>query len=370
MPTEMLPDLASWKRSLKALSSEPLEQCPHFPAVAKRFEAWWAHDVLDRPILIGFANPDPGRPINRRLDLMTDPAAWLEAKVTDMQQRYRTSDALPSVRVDFGPVLISSLVGGLREVGSDTCWTHAFIDDEWSNAPDWSIADDNADWQLLHKLLDLAARDAAGRYLVCTPDLGGSADVLLNLRGSEAICLDVALNPDAIDSSLKRIDPSWRRAFSALYDRVLPEGAGIIHWHMLWSNVPYVIPACDLNALVGPDHFRKLLLPDIAGQAEAVGRAIFHLDGPDAAVHIDALLEVDALDAIQFTPGAGTPSALRWLDMFRKIQDRGRSLLIMVHIPDEIPMLLEELRPEGLALFIDAAVTPDKLDEIEAQVAA
>ncbi|MBT6146110.1 MAG: hypothetical protein HOH74_11805, partial [Gemmatimonadetes bacterium] len=164
--------------------------------------------------------------------------------------------------------------------------------------------------------------------------------------------------------------PTWHRAFTALYDSVLPSGAGLIHWLQLWSDKPYVVPACDFNALVGPAQFDSLFLPDIARQTDAVPRSIFHLDGPDAARHIDALLSIDSLDAVQFTPGAGTPSTLPWIDMFQRIQASGRSVLIMVHDLTEIPDLLEQLRPEGLALFIDASPSPQELDAAMASVEA
>jgi len=69
--------------------------------------------------------------------------------------------------------------------------------------------------------------------------------------------------------------------------------------------------------------------PIIARQASSVGRAVFHLDGPDAARHVKALLSVPAIDAIQFTPGAANPSAIPWIDMFRTIQSAGRSVLVV-----------------------------------------
>ena len=361
---ETLPGKEAWSDSLTRVRRQPLEYCPNFSEIAERFEAWWSHDLLDRPILIGAANTDPERPITRRLELLSKPDEWLAAKVADMGQLHRIADTLPNVRVDFGPVLIGCTVGGRRVVGSDTSWTEAFIDEDWSNAPDWTISDDNEDWRLLQHLLAATAQDASGRYLVCTPDLGGSADVLLNLRGSENLCIDTVTRQELIRDALVRLYPSWRRSFTSLHTQVLPLGSGLIHWLMLWSDRPYVVTACDFNALIGPRQFEDLFLSDISRQTDTVPRSIFHLDGPDAARHIDALLTIDSLDAVQFTPGAGTPSALPWLDMFGKIQASGRSVLIMVHILDEVPAILDALRPEGLALIVDAPSTPQDLDAL------
>jgi hypothetical protein len=323
--------------------------------------------MLDRPLFLATANPDPKRPITRRLELLEQPEAWFQAKSADMLQWHRVSDTLPQIRVDFGAVLLSGLLGGHREIGADTGWTHAFINEDWSNAPDWTIADDNPYWNLLLELVDRAAEDAPGRYLVCTPDLGGSADVLLTLRGSEQLCLDVVIQPEHIQAAVDAIYESWRRAFVELHQRTVNRGVGLVHWLGLWSDQPYMIPACDFNALIGPEHFESLLLPDIARQAATAGRAVFHLDGPDAARHIDALLEVPEIQAIQFTPGAGTPSVLAWVEMFRKIQNKGRSVLAICP-PDEVLALCDALQPEGLAIMIDQAMTPDELDGLFAQL--
>jgi len=355
-----------WTETLTALAAQPLEFCEDFPAIARRVEAWWQQELVDRPLFLAQANTRPDRPITRRLELMDDADAWLAAKLQDMRQLHRVGDTLPHVRVDFGPVLLGSLLGGTREIRSDTSWTHAFIDDDWSNAPDWTIPDDHPDWLLLQRLTKLVAQDAAGRYLVCTPDLGGSGDVLLNLRGSAQLCMDVVMRPETIQSAIDAIYKSWRQAFTSLYANTVEYGAGVIHWLGLWSSRPHVVPACDFNALIGPAHFEQLFLPEIARQAETVGRAIFHLDGPDAARHIDALLEVPHIQAIQFTPGAGSPSAIQWLDMLRKIQDRGRSLLIFTPA-EEVLELAQSLKPEGLAIFIECPPTPDDLDALFAQ---
>jgi hypothetical protein len=365
-PIDAIRDLNAWTHGLEAIAAKPLEFCQDFPNIARRFEAWWAQDLVDRPVFIGTANADPNRPITRRLELIHDPDAWFEAKYADLRQTYRVGDALPSIRVDFGPVFLGGLLGGELEFGSDTTWTRALINDDWSNAPDWVLRDDNRWWVLLKELTQRVAKDAAGRCLVRTPDLGGSGDVLLNLRGSAPLCLDVADQAERVRGAVDAIYPAWRRAYSTLYRITLSQGAGLIHWLGLWSDRPYIIPACDFGALIGPQQFRDLFLADIALQAATAGRAVFHLDGPDAARHVDALLELPEIQAIQFTPGAGTPSALAWVEMFRKVQDRGRSVLVVCPA-DEVIELCEALRPEGLAILVDTPLSPTELDELYAQ---
>lgn len=362
-PITSIEELPLWSRQLEEIACTPLEYCADLPRIAERFEGWWHQERLDRPIFIAASvNPASGRRVNRRLDLLHDPDAWFDAKLADLQAIHRVGDTLPSIRADFGPVLLGGLLGGTLEFGSDTGWTHAFIDDAWSNAPDWLLREDNEWWQLLRKISARVAQEAPGRFLCCTPDLGGSGDVLLNLRGSSELCLDVMMQPETLRGAVDAIYPAWHRAFTELYRIALGRGAGLVHWLGLWSNRPYAIPACDFNYMIGPDAFNALFLPDIARQAATAGRAIFHLDGPGAARHIDALLDVPDLH-IQFTPGAGSPSIFPWIEMFQKVQARGRSLLAITR-PEEVLDLCEALRPEGLGILLDAAPPPAELDAL------
>lgn len=344
-------ELSTWTRQLTEIAGRPLELCPGFPTIARRFEAWWEQDVMDRPVFIGMADTNPARRITLRYELLDDPDAWFEAKRADMQQMLCVGDAIPRISVDLGPMPMAGIYGGQREVGHDTLWTHAFIDDAWSNAPDWRISEDHPVWVLAKDLLRRVAEDAKGRYLVCAPDLGAAGDLVQIMRGSSPLCLDVIDQPERVRAALEGIRDSWLYAFSEVYRIVMGRGAGLYQWLRLWSNRPYVVPACDFGAVLSPRQFQKLFLPDIARLAAAVGRAVYHLDGPDATRHLDALLEIPEIAAIQFSPGPSNFTALGWVEMFRKIQAKGKSLLVFCPAK-EVLALSEALRPEGLAIVV------------------
>jgi hypothetical protein len=362
-PIKPLPHLDRWTESLRQISSHPLEYCPNFPQIAQRFEAFWNNDLQDRPIFIAQINTNPERPITRRLDLLGDSERWLDAKLADFDQTHFVGDAVPFIRVDFGAVMLSGMLGGEPHIESDTTWTESFITDDWSNAPDWSIQADSAFWQQLQTLSKVAAEAARDRFLVMTPDLGGSGDVLLNLRGSGQLAMDTLDQPEHIEAALDGIYDAWHRGYNLLYDNIVGSGAGILHFLQLWSNQPYMIPACDFNALISPRAFKRLFLPDIRRQAATVGRAVFHLDGPDAARHAPALIDTPELDAIQYTPGSGTPSALAKVDMLRSMQDAGKPVVVFVPY-DEVLELSQTLSPRGLAMIVEGAPDAATLDDL------
>ncbi len=367
-PPDPIPQCAEWTATLTRIAAEPLEFCPDFPAIAARHEAFWARQPLDRPLFLGSANTTPDRPITRRLDLLHDPDAWFAARLEDLHRTHIVGDTLPTVRVDLGAVALGAFFGARTEFESDTTWTHAFIDDDWSNAPEWIIAPDNPYWRVMETLAARAAADAVGRYVVMVPNLGGTADVLLNLRGSSGLAIDVIEQPDVIAAHVEAIYPAWRQAFIRLHEIIVGAGAGITEYLGLWSNRPYVLPQCDFSAMIGPRPFKRLFLPDIARQAATVGRAIHHLDGPDAVRHVDALLDTPEIDAIQYVVGAGH-SALPHIPMFQKIQARGKPLQVLCPFGDVLAVC-EALEPDGLAILVDEVPDAAALDELYAQFCA
>ncbi len=355
-----------WSQVQRSYAAQPLEFCPDFPRIAARHEAWWRCELDGPPLFLASCPTDPSVPGGRRLDLLTQPEKWMEARLAQLAQTHLVGDALPSVRVDYGPVCLGMLTGAPVEFVSDLTWTHSFIDDDWSNTPDWKIHADNPWWQLLPRLLRLNAENARGRYIAMTPSLGGTADVLLNTRGADQLCMDLVDQPEKIEPAVQEIYQAWRHAYQTIWEIIMDMGVGTINWVGLWSDKPYHVLECDFNYLIGPRPFRALFLPEITRQAAAVGRSIFHLDRPGAARHIQALLDTPEISAIQYVTGAGN-SALTHLEMLKTIQKRGFPLQVTVPVA-EAAALSRALDPSGLCLLVEGDLSPDAMDALYAEV--
>lgn len=361
-----MPELDRYATALQSIATQPLEYCPDFPKICQRFDAWWNQACLDRPVFICAANSNPARPITKRLELLDSPEEWLEAKLADLQQMHRVGDTMPMVRPDFGPVVLSGAFGGKVEFTADTTWTHAFINDDWSNAPEWHLDPDNPWWAKILRFSQLVAAQGRGKFLFQTPNLGASADILLNLRGSTELCLDVVDQPEKISAAVEAIYPAWRDGTRQLFDLALAEGVGVTHHCMTWCGLPHTPLECDFNFMIGQEDFERLFLPDIARQSATLNRCLFHVDGPGAVKHLDALLSVPSIQAIQYVPGGGTPSALPWVGMFRKIQAAGKSVQIVCPA-EEVLQLCQELKPEGVCFLASSSPPPDELDQLFAE---
>lgn len=95
----------------------------------------------------------------------------------------------------------------------------------------------------------------------------------------------------------------------------------------------------------------------------------WHLDGPEQIKHLDALLELPQVRLVQVQPGANRPPCVSdlWLPQLRKIQAKGRGLIVDASTPAELETLLTQLAPAGLRIaitgpFVDPAETAPFLE--------
>jgi hypothetical protein len=148
-----------------------------------------------------------------------------------------------------------------------------------------------------------------------------------------------------------------------MYDLALGQGAGVTQWVSCWADAPFTVPTCDFNALIGPDDFKAVCMPSLKEQARRAGLCVIHLDGPEAARHAATLAEDPDMTAVQYTPGAGTPSALAKLPMFRMFQKHKRPLFIECPA-DEVKQLAQALDPRGCVLRVSGLASRQQAEAL------
>jgi hypothetical protein len=117
----------------------------------------------------------------------------------------------------------------------------------------------------------------------------------------------------------------------------------------------------DFSCMVSPAMYREFFLDTITAECAHLDDLCYHLDGPDALGHLDALLEIDTLNAVQWVPGAGREDNRRWLPVLRKILEAGKGAILYAGC-DEALALIEELPHEGLILFVGQVESAEKAE--------
>jgi hypothetical protein len=361
-----IPDrIEPWKKTLRELGAKPLALKPDFPEVARRWEAWWACRN-DRPLLVAAASRGAKIRWGKAFDLLEKPREWLEVRRRQVESIHWAGDAVPSVRVDLGPVSMAAYLGAPLALSEEeqTTWQTPIIED-WARLPSFELDRANRWFRAALELARLTAEDARGRYAVCLPDLTGAMDVLANLRGPERLCMDLLENGEPVLAAAAKAVDAWEGAFVAFHDAILGAGAGILQWLGCWSPVPYTLPTCDFNFMISPAQFAEFCLPSLREQARRAGRCVLHVDGPGASRHAPALAKEPLITALQYTPGAGTPSALAKLEMLKMLQAAGKPIFVSCPV-EEVPELLRKLDPRGLCLGPSGIKSPAHADEVAA----
>lgn len=324
-----------------------------------RLLAWWEGEVPDRPCLQVTA-PRSGQEEQYHTALCRPASVGLEEWWTDVEQivertgrrigaTFYGGEAFPLFNPNLGPDLFAAYLGApLRFLDTHTNWVEHTLDD-WT-AADLTISENNRWWRLQLQLLQAAQEAGHDRWITGIPDTHAGGDALSALRGNARLCTDLYDRPDQVRQALDSLNQALAQAYDCYFEIVEVQRYGSSSgWLPSWHQGRTDAVQCDFIALISHAMMEEFILPSIAFQARLLDRAIFHLDGPDAIRHLDELMALPEIHAIQWVHGAGREPMIRWVPLLRRIQAAGKSLHISA-TPPEVPALLEALRPEGLMI--------------------
>ena len=261
------------------------------------------------------------------------------------------ADILPVANTQLGPGSLAAILGGVFEGGEDTIWIHPSPNDS-----DDIVFDPNHPNWLLHKnLLQACKRKAQGHYYVGMPDLMEGLDVLAALKGTDRVLMDTVMQPELVERQLQQINDIYFQVFDELYDIIREGDEMAFCYFSSWAPGKMTKLQSDISTMISVDDYRRFVLPYIHEQCRKIPYTLYHLDGVGAIHHLDALLEIDELNAIQWTPGVGQPQggSPKWYDLYRRILDAGKSVMACWVKPDELRPLLEAIGTDGVHIEMD-----------------
>ena len=261
------------------------------------------------------------------------------------------ADILPVANTQLGPGSLAAILGGRFEGGDDTIWIH----------PDSNYRDDfeffsNHPNYLLHKqLLKLCKAKSKGHYYVGMPDLMEGLDVLAAMKGTDKVLLDLAMKPETIEKQVQKINNIYFRVFDELYEIIREGNEMAFCYFSLWAPDKVTKLQCDISTMISTEDYRRFVQPYIHEQCRRIPYTLYHLDGVGALHHLPSLLEIEELNAIQWTSGVGEPQggSPKWYELYRKILNSGKSIMACHLTVDEIKPLLENIGTDGVHLEVD-----------------
>jgi hypothetical protein len=326
---------------------------PDFEQVEKRYDAFWHREIIDRPP-VNIVLPLPSAKPLPTKSYASQRERWLDiefrAEMIDRSLRNYNflADSLPVAWPNLGPEIFSAWCGCGYEFGEDTAWSEPCVMD-WDRDADKAVFDPKH--PLFLKTVEftkLLLDYGVGHYIVGMTDLHPGADHIAALRDPQTLAMDMMDNPEHVKAKLAQSSGDYYKAYDMLYEMLRAKDMPITSWTPLIHRGKFYIPSNDFSCMISNEMFQEFFLPGLIEECRFYDRSIYHLDGPGALRHLDTLLEIKELDAIQWVCGAGNEGFRRWVKVYQKIQSKGKSMqLIDIHV-DELPLVFETLRPEGV----------------------
>lgn len=324
----------------------------------KHYIDWWNHKGIILNMWEHFQEgvkphadipaPPPYRDLNQR---WFDPQ-W-RAEYLDWYVAHSSlmADILPVANTQLGPGSLAAILGGVFEGGEDTIWIH----------PDPNYSDDivfNPQHHnyLLHKeLLKACKAKAQGHYYVGMPDLMEGLDVLAAIKGTDKVLLDTVMQPEVLEHQMQQINDIYFQVFDELYDIIREGDEMAFCYFSSWAPGKMSKLQSDISTMISVDDYRRFVQPFIREQCQKIDYTLYHLDGVGAMHHLDALLEIKELNAIQWTPGVGEPQggSPKWYELYQKIIAGGKSIMACWVTLDELRPLLDNIGGEGVHIEMD-----------------
>ena len=330
----------------------------------QRFEAWWQQEIVDRVMIQAYA-PKTQRNSQQHFSdswwcsfktvkKWVDSGFDMDLLLFEMERRiasmYFGGDAVPRFFVNLGPGSIAAYLGCQANFTADTVWFGPPLIRDWCDLENLWFDQENELWQVTKQLTEFASTRAEGKFLVTLFDLTGPIDLIPWLRGTGEFCIDLIEQPTRIRELRDLLTEIWIDCFDECFNIITKRQSGSLGALPAWSPGKTYFISCDISSLFSPAMYEEFVVPEIQILARHLDDPLYHLDGPDAVRHLDLILEVPEIKAIQFSPGVGSPGVLHWIPMFRKIQNKGKSVFVHAGNAREVEQLIAELSPKGLLI--------------------
>lgn len=333
-----------------------------FEEVKKYFSAFWKGEIIDRPILI--------------LNILKTNKEIRPPKISGYDGDFKTpcekfeeycentiffAESLPYFMPYFGPDQIVYFLNtpNIEIVFEDrTAWVKPFVE-KWDGIKELKIDKENEWFKKFIDFHKFASSYGEGKFLIGVNDFHTHLDLLRAVRGVENLCIDMVERPDFIKNKLEEIKEIFIEIYEVLYTAGNMKKWGTVGWIPLYCENKFAVIQCDFICMIGPEMFRKFALPYIEYEADYLDHCIFHLDGPGALTHLDDILSIKKIDAIQWVPGAGSKPHFYWMDLFKKIINSGKSVIIYPRSVEEVKIFHKELGPKRVVYQLWNGIVKD-----------
>lgn len=262
------------------------------------------------------------------------------------------ADAIPYFYLEFAADSFASLLGAeLRfTAANEGGWAVPCITD--LDHADIRFQREGRWWQRTVEFAQALRARCDGKLMIAGPSLVANLDALAALYGSENLLVAMVDSPDSVHRALRQVDKAHQEVLEALEQLLGYAEFGSITRHSMYNRGRCGVIQCDFSCMISPDMFREFALPYMAKEISRLDAADYHLDGPGAAKHLEAVCGLAGLRVIQWQRGAGLAEQQDWTGLYDRIDACGKGMLRGWHYdavnPETAKALWRKYRDPGL----------------------
>ena len=342
-----------------------------FALSMKRYDAFFKGEVYDRPpVSLTFRQENSGiiKPAEKKYANLKE--RWMDVEQSaklidyyvDCTEYY--ADAMPGCYPNLGPEIFSAICGCGYNFGEVTTWTTPNIID-WEKDMDKAVMNRSSEYFIaVEKFTRELLKYAKDKFAVGFTDFHAGGDHIAALRDPEILCTDLYDYPEFVKSKLESSYKEYYEFYEYFYDIIRKGGSPTTGWINLTVDGRYNIVQNDFSYMISKKMFEEFFLGGLIEECEHLDRSIYHLDGPGSLTHLDTLLEIQKLDAVQWVCGAGNEGFTRWINVYKKIQKAHKGIFLWINA-QELDDVIANLKPDGIWFAgIGGVSTKEEADKI------
>lgn len=342
----------------EGVQDKKLRLKPDFLECMNRVYAWFEGEVIDRPPIRFSAHNeeyDAGNNNEKRWESLED--RWMDTEyqvnryIKEINEKRFLGETFPIYWPNLGPNVYSAFFGAGMKFGEVTSWIEHYVED-YSMLDDLKFDKNDIYFKKLEEMTQYALDRCEGEFLVGYTDLHPGVDCVDALRGTEKFCMDMFLEKENLRKLLEISMENFEDIYNH-FDEMLKKSDQL---SVTWMGIPSFgkmhIPSCDFASMISNDIFKEYELPILKKEVKLMTHNIFHLDGKDVARHIDDILMIDEIQAIQWVQGVGNDRAImQWVPFIKKIQAAGKSVVVDLAV-SELEEFISVMDKKGLFLCV------------------
>jgi hypothetical protein len=336
-----------------------LESKPDFEDCMKRIYAWYQGEIIDRPPVRFSAHNSFVSEKNSNRKWKSIKEKWFDAEfqvesfIDSIKGKTFIGESFPVFWPNLGPNVFAAFYGSELFYDEVTSWAGHCVHD-WEDLKKLKLDMENEYFKKIEELTQYALERCDKSFMVGYTDLHPGLDCVAAWRDTQNLLFDFYDNPENIKGAIEKAVADFQKVYDH-FDTILKRKKQL---SVTWMGIPSFgkmhIPSCDFSAMISNDVFNQYCLPVLQKEVKPMTHNIFHLDGKDVARHIDTILEVPEIQAVQWVQGVGEEKPImRWIPLIKKIRAAGKSVVIDLD-KSELEEFISALRPEGLLLCIDS----------------